>query len=114
MPIPKKLRAADNSTIRVETRAGFIRDPDARVVGRHYPSPGNKHNRVVVSTIQSPSSTRETLWHELLHDSAARGGVKNNKVVERILDSLDGWSLGLLRKNPELRDYLFEDTEESP
>jgi hypothetical protein len=111
LPLPRKVVAPDGAVVRVETKQGYLRDSGPRTLGRHYGSPGNRRNRVVVSTMQPPGSARETLWHELLHDCLARAGTANSKLVERVLDSLDGWSLDLLRANPELRAFLFEEAD---
>jgi hypothetical protein len=101
--MPKVVYAADGTAIALVTKPGYLGGGVKRAHG------GYTKNKVTLSRMTTPMSRKRIAFHELLHDGLDRAGVKNSPEVERVLDGLDDWTFELLRGNPELRTWLFED-----
>jgi hypothetical protein len=55
---------------------------------------------------------RATLLHEMIHAAWKAAGLNrlySDTTEETVICSIDGWILTILRDNPKLREFLFED-----
>ena|SRR5438552_1037861 len=74
---------------------------------------------VLVDTAQAPGAMRDTVWHELGgHAALSRLGIRgtdpgsplqSSDDEERLVRGLCTEQLDILRRNPSLRRYLFEE-----
>ncbi len=79
-----------------------------------YPTSGDarREGLIRVRTKQTRWDERATLLHEIMHDCLMRAGIRTFatlKTEELFITLLEPYLLSVLRDNPELRDYLFEE-----
>jgi len=103
--VPKKVFVGDD-VVRIKQVAGYIgSDVVNRTLGGHYGRGG-----IELSTFATRPSLRLILFHELLHEALDQAGIKNKTPeAELFMDGIDDWMLNMLRDNPKLRKFLFED-----
>jgi hypothetical protein len=73
-----------------------------------------KNKRVRYVKGQTPENERATVLHELMHYLWERGRLEeflSVKTEELVLVVLDSWLMKLLKENPALREYLFEEED---
>ena len=62
---------------------------------------------LAISTEQHPDQERDTLLHEVVHMLLRTLDLDGRKVDERFVNTFTTGLLDTLRRNPELREYVF-------
>jgi hypothetical protein len=95
----------------IRSHKGPIPDPDDPKGGDLVGYCDAEAGEILLSTGMSPSQTRDTLLHEILHAAFSLIGANlAHNTEERIVRSLAPAMLALLRENPALVAYLTERT----
>jgi hypothetical protein len=105
---PRKFTLDDGTEVTIEwdAKLGRLAEGYARA-GDH--SPG----RIRIAAGALRRQAQGLLLHELLHELWEKADLDrflSQKTEELVIDSLVPWVLDTMRRNPELRDYLFDET----